>query len=133
MKLREWASELRAVIADPGEDEAPARPERRAEPRHDVAGHKIIIRQRRTLGILHLRDLSENGVSGITDMPLAVGSIVFLELTRRHFYAAEVRWARSVTIGMKLFRPMRHGMLDRLIEAHRARRQERDAQDAERA
>ena len=51
-----------------------ARAERRGEPRSDFLGRKIIIRQRKALGIMHLRNLSRSGACGITDMPLEVGS-----------------------------------------------------------
>jgi hypothetical protein len=99
-----------------------ARRERRREPRLDFCGHKLIIRERRSLGILHLRDLSTNGACGITDMPLAVGTVVFLELKKSHFYAAEVKWVRRMTIGMQLFRPIREETMEQLKDQNRARR-----------
>ena len=109
-----------------GEDsEEPARKkEQRTEPRHDCRGVKIIIRERRTLGILHLRNLSTWGASGLTDMPLPVGSLVFLELTKSHYYRAHVKWVERMTIGLQLNRPMRPEILAGLLS--RARRHHSD-------
>lgn len=94
--------------------------ERRAESRHNFCGHKLIMRQRRSLGILHLRDMSRMGACGITDMPLAVGSIIFLELKKGHFYAAEVKWTRNLTAGFQLFRPIRAETMTKLLHQRRA-------------
>lgn len=84
---------------------------------------KIIIRERRTLGILHLRNVSSCGASGITDMPLPVGSRVFLELTKSHYWAADVRWVNRMTLGLQLCRPMRPEILAALLAS--AKRQNR--------
>jgi hypothetical protein len=119
LKLGDWASGLRAALKSKGDG---PRPERRREARRDFLGRKVVVRQRRALGIMHLRDLSRNGACGITDMPLAIGSIVFLELNRPHFHAAEVRWARNLRIGLTLIRPLRPDQLDGFEAAHRAAR-----------
>lgn len=120
MKLSELANGILAVF---GEDDCSTRPsERRKEVRRDFLGRKIVIRQRRTNGIMHLRNLSRGGVCGITDMPLAIGSLVFLELKRPHFYAAEVVWASNLRIGLALARPLKPGLLERLHADHLAGR-----------
>jgi hypothetical protein len=112
VKLSELASGILAVF---GEDDCRACPtDRRKEPRRDFLGRKIVIRQRRANGIMHLRNVSRGGLCGITDMPLAIGSLVFLELKRPHFYAAEVVWASNLRIGLALARPLRPEMLERL-------------------
>lgn len=116
MKLSGLASGLIAAFDRPGKS-AP-RAERRKESRHDFLGRKIIIRQRRALGIMHLRNLSRGGVCGITDMPLEVGSLVFVELTRTHFYAAEVVWASNIRLGLALVKPLRMELLERLQAEH---------------
>ena len=121
MRLTGWASKI-LTATDAESSKGPARRERRREARHDFCGHKLIIRERRSLGILHLRDLSTNGACGITDMPLAVGSVVFLELRKSHYYAAEVKWVRRLTIGMQLFRPIRPETMELLQDQDRARR-----------
>ena len=102
-------------------DKGAAREERRKEPRSDFLGRKIIVRQRRALGIMHLRNLSDGGACGITDMPLAVGSLVFLELKRTRFHAAEVVWASNLRIGLSLVKPLRPGLLEQLHTDHVAR------------
>jgi hypothetical protein len=94
--------------------------ERRREARDDFFGRKIIIRQRKALGIMHLRNLSPNGACGITDMPVAVGSLVFLELKRPHFYAAEVVWASNLRVGLALAKPLKPELLERLQADHAA-------------
>ena len=126
MKFRALAASLWS-----GDDRGDARTEeRRLEPRHDCCGLKIIIRERRTLGILHLRNLSTCGASGITDMPLPVGSRVFLELTKSHYWAADVRWVNRMTIGLQLCRPMRPEILADLLA--RAKKHRSDAEARER-
>ena len=102
--------------------EGQRRRERRAIARHECIGSKLIIRQRRALGIIHLRNLSSQGASGITDMPLAIDSIVFIELKKKHFYAAYVKWARNLTVGLQLARPMNDATLGKLLGEARARK-----------
>ena len=115
MKFRALAASLWS-----GDDRGDARTEeRRLEPRHDCCGLKIIIRERRTLGILHLRNLSTCGASGITDMPLPVGSRVFLELTKSHYWAADVRWVNRMTIGLQFLYPLSPEMLGQLLSSKR--------------
>ena len=118
VKLSGLAHGILAAL-DGGEGGA-ARPERRKEARDDFFGRKIIIRQRKALGIMHLRNLSHNGACGITDMPLAIGSLVFLELKRPHFYAAEVVWASNLRIGLALAKPLKAEMLERLHADHKS-------------
>ena len=114
VKLLDWANDIRSAVGL-APDESPA-VERRKEPRLEISGRKILVRQRKALGILHLKNLSSRGGCGITDMPLAVGSLVFLELKKPHYFAAEVRWARSLSIGLEFFRPVRPEMFERLRE-----------------
>ena len=116
MSLAEWANELKAAVGL-ASHEACRPVERRREARREVNGHKILVRQRKALGILHLKNISSNGGCGLTDMPLAVGSLVFLELRKPHFFAAEVRWARSLSVGLQFFRPVRPEMVEKLQAA----------------
>jgi len=101
----------------PGESpqDAPQLRERRRAPRADCAGLKLVARQRRQLGIIHLRNLSSDGACGITDLPVAVDSIIFLELKKSHFYAAHVKWTRNLTIGLELARSMLPTTLEELV------------------
>jgi hypothetical protein len=46
--------------------------------------------------------------------------IVFVELKRPHFYAAEVVWASNVRIGLALVRPLKPELLARLQADHLA-------------
>ncbi len=124
--VESWTNELLAVIGLADDEEAPRRERRRDEERRDFSGHKIVLRQRRNLGILHLKDISAHGACGITDMPLAVGSMVFLGLSKPHFRAAEVLWCRRLTIGLRWLRPVRTEQLDKLHGAHLASRADRE-------
>jgi hypothetical protein len=120
VKLLDWANEIRSAVGlEPNE---PSRAvERRREIRREVTGRKVLVRQRKAVGIMHLRNVSSKGSCGITDMPLAVGSLVFIELRKPHFFAAEVRWARCLTIGLEFFRPVRPEMFERPNEPAAAR------------
>ena len=113
MKLLDWTNEIRSAVGL-GPGESLRTEERRREPRREVSGHKVIVRQRKAIGVLHLKNLSSNGGCGITDMPLPVGSLVFLQFRKPHFFAAEVRWTRCLAIGLQFFRPVRPEMIARL-------------------
>ena len=119
LRLSGLANGIRAAFGEAGSD-AP-RAERRTEARRDFLGRKIIIRQRRVLGIMHLRNLSRGGACGITDMPVAIGSLVFVEIKRPHFYAAQVVWVSNFRIGLALVKPLKPDMLERLHNEHLAR------------
>ena len=113
VKLLDWANDIRSAVGlGPNEDSRAV--ELRREARRAVSGHKVIVRQRKALGIIHLKNLSSKGGCGLTDMPLAVGSLVFLELRKPHFFAAEVRWVRCLSIGLEFFRPVRPEMFEKL-------------------
>lgn len=122
MKFRALAA---ALWSGEDSEEPVRRRERRVERRHDCVGLKIIIRERRSLSILHLRNVSTWGASGMTDMPLPVGSLVFLELTKSHYYGARVKWVNRTTLGLQLCRPMRPEILAGLLG--RAKHRHRDA------
>ena len=113
MKLLDWANDIRSAVGlGPDYDSGTA--ERRRESRRMISGYKIIFRQRKTVGIMHLKNLSSKGGCGLTDMPVAVGSLVFVELKKPHYFAAEVRWARNLSIGLEFYRPLRVDMFQRL-------------------
>jgi len=120
LKLSGLASSILTAFGEGGANAPVA--ERRSEMRNDFLGRKIVIRQYRAIGIMHLRNLSRGGACGLTDMPLAVGSLVFMELKRPHFHAARVVWASNLRIGLALVRPIRPEMLERLQVDHRAGR-----------
>jgi hypothetical protein len=113
VKLLDWANDIRSAIGL-APNQASRAIERRREARRDVSGHKIIVRQRKAFGILHLKNLSSKGGCGITEMPLAVGSLVFLQLSKPLFHAAEIRWVRSLSIGLEFLRPVRPEMFEKL-------------------
>ena len=120
MRLQDWTGPFRPPVVA-GDGIEPPIEERRSEPRHDCCGLKVIIRQRRALGIIHLSNLSTWGACGLTDMPVAVGSLVFLELKKGHFYGARVKWVLRMTIGVQLVRQMRTETMARLLARARRR------------
>lgn len=120
MKLSDVTNGILAALEGQG-SRAP-RGERRKEARSDFLGRKIVIRQRRAAGIMHLRNLSRCGACGLTDMPLEIGSLVFIELRRPHFQAAEVVWASNLRIGLALVKPLKPELLERLHADHAARK-----------
>lgn len=129
MKLRDWA---RALYSD-DEDEAQASAEereRRLDTRHEFIGDKIIMRDRKTNATLQLKDLSCKGACGVSDVPFALGAIVFLQLRKPHFHAAEVRWVRNATMGLRFFRPLAPEFVEKLHAAHLAARRAREAAEA---
>jgi hypothetical protein len=80
--------------------------DQRLSVRHDMCGHRGVIRSRRTMAFIHLKDLSCLGACGITDLPVAVGAMVFLTLQKGRWHAAEVRWVRNVMVGLRFYRPL---------------------------
>ena len=123
MRLLDWATYFEAPEeTDPREEIRPLAKERRVEPRIDCCGLKLIIRQRKTIGIIHLRNISSWGACGMTDMPLAVGSLVFIELKKGHYYGARVKWVRRFTIGVNFARQMKPETVQRLVAAGRQAR-----------
>ena len=108
-----------AQLAESDEDASGPRRERRRTGRNECVGRKMIIRQRRSLGIIHLRNLSRLGACGLTDMPLAIDSIVFLELRRKHFFAAYVKWTRNLTVGLELVRPISEEAVGKILKGAR--------------
>ncbi len=125
MGVASWTNELLSVIGLADHDAAPNR-NRRREDRRDFAGFEVALRQKRMTGRLHVRDISTTGASGLTDMPLAVGSMVFVGLSKPHFRAAEILWCRRLTVGLRWLRPVRPEQLDKLHAAHLAAREERE-------
>jgi hypothetical protein len=111
VKLLDWANDIRSAVGlGSGQDCDIV--ERRREARREVSGKKVIVRQRKALGIMYLKNLSSKGGCGLTDMPLAVGSLVFLQLRKPLYFAAEVRWVRSLAIGLEFLRPIRPKMFE---------------------
>jgi len=114
MKLPGWGGSFRIALDDEEQD-MPRQRERRRVPRQECVGLKLIARQRRQLGIIHLRNLSSDGACGITDLPVAVDSVIFLELKKSHFFAAHVKWTRNLTVGLELARPLEAPALEKLL------------------
>ena len=115
---------LRKWLEEPDDEAAAAAEadhERRLDQRYDFTGHNIRIRERRAQSVIHLKDISCKGASGITELPVAVGSVVFLEVKPKRFFAADVRWVRNALIGLRFIRPLQPDMVEKAYEAHKQR------------
>ena len=88
--------------------------DRRREGRHDFTRSRLPIRSRRTQTTFHLKDMSRLGACGISDVPLAVGAVIFVRLAKGSYQAAEVRWVRNAQVGLRFIRPLRPDVFDRL-------------------
>jgi hypothetical protein len=129
--LRDWVLDISEDDAPDESDRAPdghrqaeaeSKEESRLSARHDFCGHRVVIRSRRTLALFHLKDLSCLGASGLTDLPVPVGAMVFVTLKKGRFHAAEVRWVRNVMVGLRFYRPLDPEMVERVHAAHVARK-----------
>jgi hypothetical protein len=104
------------------EQEALSQEEARLSVRHDLSGHRGVIRSRRTMAFIHMKDLSCRGACGLTDLPIAVGAMVFLTLQKGRWHAAEVRWVRNVMVGLRFYRPLDPEMVEKIHAGHVARK-----------
>ena len=113
-KLLMWA-----LDAEGEAEERRQERERRREDRLDFTRAKLPISRRRTQATFQLKDMSRQGACGISDMPLAVGAVIFVRLAKGHYQAAEVRWVRNAQIGLRFFRPLQSEMFNRLRKIRR--------------
>ena len=68
---------------------------------------------------LRLKDLSCGGASALSDMPLTVGDVVYVQLDGRHEVAAEVRWVRRLWVGLKFVKALAPSLV-RKVHADRS-------------
>ena len=129
--LRDWVLDIDEDDASDASDRAQverhedamvSKEEARLSVRHDFCGHRVVIRSRRSLAMFHLKDLSCIGVSGLTDLPVPVGAMVFVTLKKGRFHAAEVRWVRNAMVGLRFLRPLDPDMVEKIHAAHVARK-----------
>lgn len=124
--LRHWvleeeesaSPEASASAADRREIDALSPEEKQLSNLYDMCGYRGVIRSRRTMAFIHLKDLSCFSACGITDLPVAVGAMVFLTLKKGRWHAAEVRWVRNVMIGMRFYRPLDPELVEKVHSAH---------------
>lgn len=113
--LRDWVERVPAEAAATRGPPA----ERRLDTRHDFSGTTILVRQGRLQSLLRLKDVSAEGACGISEIPLAIGSLVFLQLRKPHFHAAKILWVRRARVGFKFIRPLDPDDLARLHESRK--------------
>jgi hypothetical protein len=65
-----------------------------------------------------MRDLSCGGASGLCDEPLDVGALVTVHFSKEQVVEAEVRWIRSMYVGLKFMEPLAPGFVRKLHNAH---------------
>ena len=118
--LRNWINDEEPSEAEL--EKARAEEERRLDTRYDFSGKKVGLRDRRVQSFIGLKDLSCKGACGISEMPLSVGSLVFIEIKKKRFHAAEVRWVRNALIGLRFFRPLEPDMVEKFHATHLAQK-----------
>jgi hypothetical protein len=111
-----------ADSAEPSDDALLSKVDQRLSFRHDFCGHRVIIRDRRSAAFLHLKDLSCLGCTGLTDLPVAVGEIVFITLQKPRFHAAQVRWVKNAKIDLRFMRFLDPDLVEKVHRAHVARK-----------
>jgi hypothetical protein len=108
-----WSRDGRSPRAVAEEDE------RRLYIRFRFGGMDIPLRCGKLFGRAKLKDLSCMGASGLIDLPLALDDVVYLNLSRSLWVAAEVRWVRNTMAGLKFIRPLELGTVRELQVKHR--------------
>jgi len=68
---------------------------------------------------LRLRDVSTDGLSGITDAPLSPGELVMVQFEETFMPAAHVAWTRNAWVGLSVVNPMPEARLQRLCDRHK--------------
>lgn len=91
------------VFRTDADDDLPVEghPERRQWPRFPIWNRELVVRSGQSRSVLRLKDISCGGACGITDLALAPGAILFLELPGGRIHAGRVRWVRNTNIGIK--------------------------------
>lgn len=87
---------------------------RRTAERHNLTGAQVKLLVDGISFVVHLKDLSSNGVCGLTDAPLAPGQMICLLLDRWQPVAAEIKWIRKALIGAAFAEPLPDELLARL-------------------
>lgn len=108
--------------AGPSDEALLSQVDQRLSFRHDFCGHRVIIRDRRSAAFLHLKDMSCLGCTGLTDLPVAVGEIVFITLQKPRFHAAQVRWVKSAKMELRFMRFLDPDLVEKIHRAHMARK-----------
>lgn len=91
--------------------------DRRDSARFSFGGRTVPARVGNTEGQMQIKNLSCGGVAAITELPVPLGGTVFVELPGLGSRAAEVRWTRNTTLGLKFLRPLEMGTVLRLFSS----------------
>ena len=112
-----------------GMKDGPADDKRRIAERHSFAGAEVYIyrRWRQVLDTgprerfnLRLKDVSRSGICGLTDAPLLIGDVVFVQFETTLMLAAHVAWFRHALIGLELVEVIPEARMERLRMNHEA-------------
>ena len=95
--LRERAPEEEVV-----QDEV----ERRDGYRFAMEGHIATVRHGGAKSEMRLKNLSMGGASGLTQLPVAVGEILLVDLPEDMRRRAMVRWVSGTAVGVKFVTPL---------------------------
>ena len=86
--------------------------------RHDLTGAKMQILIDANLYVLHVKDLSSSGISGLTDAPLALDQVVVLYLSKNNPIAMQIRWIRRTLVGGAFLENLPEENLQALVKAN---------------
>ena len=103
--LKDFASTLlgeRAPEEEVLQDEA----ERRDSYRFPMEGHMASVRHGDAKSEMRLKNLSMGGASGLTQLPVAVGEILLVDLPEDMRRRAIVRWVSGTAVGVKFVTPL---------------------------
>ena len=106
---------------DEGAQAAAEERERRLDERHDFTGFASSLFCGIAKYELHLKDLSCKGASGLTDAPLKRGQLIGIEVDKKRFTTAEVRWTRNSKAGVAFLEPLDYQFVTGLHARHRRR------------
>lgn len=92
----------RQQIVAPAAEDA----DRRESVRFHFGGRGVSARAGGAEGEMQIKNLSCGGAAAITELPVPLGGTVFLDLPGLGSRAAQVRWTRNTTMGLKFLRPL---------------------------
>jgi hypothetical protein len=96
--------------------------DRRLARRYLLPGSKVRILVEGLPFDLHLKDLSWRGLCGLTDAPLARSQSVVVLFADGQQIGAEVRWARTVVVGIVFHETLPDETMRRLWRKYQSRR-----------
>lgn len=96
--------------------------ERRDQTRFDFMGRQGRIFIGLVPHIIHIRDVSATGASGVTDAPVSQGQVIGVAVGRGRVATAVVCWNRKSMVGLNFLQPLDRDTLLHLHKLHMTRK-----------